>query len=129
MILYCGHCGYIWRYTGKRAGKAPGTACPSCLGYVPFSHQVDTRLPDVGDYSGAFWLGVARDNSVVYYDPHYDLVVAFVGEPDPFSRSVEQRLEGSLEDYMKDVGWAVGWKYHISHEELEDLEEERRSRR
>jgi len=112
VILCCGACGRIWRYGGAKVGVQPGTSCPGCKRYVSFTRRVDQPLPDAGDYGGAEYLGVTALGVPVYFDRALGVVVEFVGSPDPFSRSREEPLQGSLEDFMREVAWKVGWRFH-----------------
>ena len=114
-ILYCPNCGYVWDYHGEAEKE---TSCPKCQGYIHLKNRrVDQQLPDGGDYSGAEWIGVsARDPAtIIYYDGVYNLVIEYLGEPDPFSDSVEHPVEPEkLKEWMRSYHWNVGFKYKNS---------------
>jgi len=119
MILCC-RCGHIWQYTGKQEG--PGTSCPNCKGYVSFQNQVDTPISDLADYSGAEYIGVTKENKIIYYDQVYDLLVSFLGEPYPFSRSEESPVGGKpILELVEEIDQIEGWKFLRDKDELKTL--------
>jgi len=112
MILYCKKCGHIWKYTGT---SKKATSCPTCKKYVNIiNQQVDCPLPVGGDYSNAEYMGVSAADpaTILYYDPVYEVVVEYLGEPDPFSRSEETSVsKAALEAWLKNYHWSVGFKF------------------
>ena len=115
MILYCQNCGYVWDYHGEAKTE---TSCPGCKGYIHLENRrVDVNLPDGGDYSGAEWIGVscADPATILYYDRYHKVVVEYLGEPDPFSDSVEHPVEPEkLKEWLMSYHWNVGFKYKNS---------------
>jgi len=116
MILYCPNCGWVWNYKGAADTR---TSCPNCKGNIHIDRRrVDQPLPDGGDYSGAEWIGVsdADPATILYYDGVYNLVIEYLGEPDPFSRSEEHKVKPEkLIQWMMQYHWDVGFK-HINSE-------------
>jgi len=112
MILACAHCGYVWEYQGEAEKE---TSCPKCKNYIHLKNRrVDKELGDLGDYSGAEWIGVsmAEPPTLLYYDGIYTTLIEFLGEPDPFSRYETLKIkESELEDYVKSYCWEIGFKY------------------
>ena len=119
MILYCAHCGQIWRYRGGKATEEPGTSCPGCHGYVPFGDRVDRPLPAAGEYGGAVYIGVDAEMCPVYYDRGHRLLIRFIGGPDPFSESREEPVT-DLVEAVKEIGFRLGWRYRCSAAEIEE---------
>ena len=113
MILYCRKCGHVWEYTGQAEKE---TSCPNCQSYVHLkNNRVDQPLGDMGDYSGAMYLGVSEQNSILYYDESNELIVEYFGEPDPYSRSEETAIKKEeLQNWLKDYHWNVGLKFRSS---------------
>jgi len=125
MILYCKNCGYVWKYRGQKYGKGPGTSCPRCKKYVPFDQRVDEPLPDLGDYSGAKYIGVLDGGGLVYFDPVERLLVTFYGTPDPYSESREKPIApGELFNEVMRMALDVGWKYRIRSDQIKNLDKE-----
>ena len=110
VILYCRNCGHVWKYDGAAKRE---TSCPGCKGYIHLENRrVNRPLPNGGDYGDAAYLGVGVDNSILYYDGFYGVVVEFFGEPDPYSRSKEVVVPlETLGEWLKDYHWNVGFKY------------------
>jgi len=118
MILYCRKCGRIWKYMGSAEIE---TSCPRCKAYVNLENQrVDRPLGQTGDYSDAKYLGVSAEDTVLYYDETYELVVEFVGEPDPFSRYETHKVpRDQLEEWVRAYHWDVGLRYRLNFKEME----------
>jgi len=115
MILYCRKCGHIWRYGGDAKRE---TSCPACQAYVNLQQQVDKPLPAAGDYSDARYLGVTRENAVLYYDDFHEVVVWFIGDPDPFLRSEEDPVpREDIEEWLRELHWDIGLKYKAEEAE------------
>jgi len=115
-IYYCPHCGYIWEGI---------IVCPKCKKQVDQEHRLDTPLPDLSPYSGAVFLGADTGEGAIYYfDPLYNVVLEFYGEPpNIFDRVVEYK--GRPEDLKENLENALNaneWTYNRIEEALKRIE-------
>jgi hypothetical protein len=61
------------------------------------------------------FLGVSKENAILYYDETRELVVEYFGEPDPYSRVKETKIpKVQLEDWLMFYHWEVG----LSHRNI-----------
>ena len=108
MILYCRNCGHVWEYGGAAKKE---TSCPNCKAYVNLERQLDTLLPDDGDYGGAEYLGITLEDDAIYWDTHYGLAVQLIAPKyDRIEEDRGSKGRTSLE-YVVIVSEVTGWKY------------------
>lgn len=119
MILYCPKCGHVWKYGGAAETE---TSCPLCKSYIHLkNNRVNKSLPNGGDYGGAIFLGVSEADppTILYFDESHKAVIEYLGEPNPFSRSLETPVsKDELQTWLKAYHWNVGIRYRPEPEQL-----------